>query len=536
MKRYLKLSFWEIFAASTALIFAIPILLIFISLFLGFNDNFEHIYEVVLLEYSLNSLYLVTGVSFMVAIIGILTAWLVTYYDFFGKNFYAWALILPLAIPPYILAYVFTEIFEYSGSLNSVLTALNLNSGDNINPNIRSLPGAIVVFGFSLYPYVYLICRVALLNIAKPMIDASRVMGQTQVQTFFKVTLPIIRPAVFAGLALVAMETLSDFGAVQHFAIPTFTTGIFRTWLGMYDLTTAMQLASMLLLVIMVFLFCERQLRTKQRYSSATQKIEPLSKTKLEGLHNLGASFFCLTPILIGFIVPVLELISWTIEIDNFFSSKFITASFNPLVLAVIAAFLVTLIALILNFNARINVKRSSEEINNFLSMGYAIPGLILAIGITQLLTYLDFILYSTGILLTGSIFGLIFAYIIKSYALSNNVLQSGYKQFSTELDDSARTLGTSKFNLLSKVHVPLLRAGLLTSFLLVISEVVKELPATLILRPFNFDTLAVNVYLLASEERMYEAAFPALFIILIGLIPIYFLSKMIQEANKSNE
>jgi iron(III) transport system permease protein len=222
--------------------------------------------------------------------------------------------------------------------------------------------------------------------------------------------------------------------------------------------------------------------------------------------------------------------------VDNFFSSKFITASFNTLVLAVIAAFLVTLIALILNFNARINVKRSSEEINNFLSMGYAIPGLILAIGITQLLTYLDFILYSTGILLTGSIFGLIFAYIIKSYALSNNVLQSGYKQFSTELDDSARTLGTSKFNLLSKVHVPLLRAGLLTSFLLVISEVVKELPATLILRPFNFDTLAVNVYLLASEERMYEAAFPALFIILIGLIPIYFLSKMIQEANKSNE
>ena len=204
--------------------------------------------------------------------------------------------------------------------------------------------------------------------------------------------------------------------------------------------------------------------------------------------------------------------------------------------LAFIAGSVTSVVALILNFNARTDTKRSSEEINNFVSMGYAVPGLILAIGITQLLTYIDYILFSTGLIVTGSLLGLIFAYVIKSYALSNNVIQSSYKQFSTDIDDSARTLGSNKRKLLFNIHVPLLKTGLLTSFLLVVSEVVKELPATLILRPFNFDTLAVNVYLLASEERMYEAAFPALFIILIGLIPIYFLSKMIDHSRNVNE
>ena len=200
------------------------------------------------------------------------------------------------------------------------------------------------------------------------------------------------------------------------------------------------------------------------------------------------------------------------------------------------AALITSVIGLVLNFNARIENKKSSEEINNFVAMGYAVPGLILAIGITQFLTYIDFILFNTGIIITGSLLGLIFAYVIKSYALSNNVIQSSYKQFSIDLDDSAKTLGSTKRNILLNIHVPLLKTGLITSFLLVVSEVVKELPATLILRPFNFDTLAVNVYLLASEERMYEAAFPALFIIFIGLIPIYFLSKMIDHSRIVNE
>lgn len=536
MKKLFKLNPWEIFAALIAAIFAIPILLIFISLLAGFNENFIHIYNVVLYEYSVNSLYLVLGVSVLVIIIGVISAWLVTNYEFFGKKIFTWALILPLAIPPYILAYVFTEIFEYSGPANSILRSLNLVSEDYVLPNIRSLTGAILVFSFTLYPYVYLITRVALMNVVKPMLDASRILGLTKIQTFIKVILPIIRPAILAGAALVVMETLSDFGAVQHFAIPTFTTGIFRTWLGMYDLITAMQLASILLIVVCVVLYFERYQRSKQKFAAAGVKSEPLSIIKLNGWKNLLATLFCFIPVFIGFIMPVIELIRWAIAIDNNFSNNFISASFNTLFLAVLAALITSVIGLVLNFNARIENKKSSEEINNFVAMGYAVPGLILAIGITQFLTYIDFILFNTGIIITGSLLGLIFAYVIKSYALSNNVIQSSYKQFSVDLDDSAKTLGSTKRNILLNIHVPLLKTGLITSFLLVVSEVVKELPATLILRPFNFDTLAVNVYLLASEERMYEAAFPALFIIFIGLIPIYFLSKMIDHSRIVNE
>ena len=535
MANNFKVNSLQIFAIAIAIIFVIPIFLIFSSLFSGFNDNFDHLYNFVLYEYSLNSLILVLGVSLIVVVLGVLSAWLVSNYNFWGKSIFTWALILPLAIPPYILAYVFTEIFDYSGTVNTTLRSLNLVPDDYAVPTIRSLSGAIIVFGFTLYPYVYLITRVALLNISKPMLDSARTLGLTKAQTFFKVTLPLIRPAIFAGLALVAMETLSDFGAVQHFAIPTFTTGIFRTWLGMYDLTTAMQLASMLLLVVFIILYIEKWQRGNQRYSLSSARSEPNKEVKLYGFQNFMATLFCLLPITIGFILPVQELLSWSLELENNVSTKFVSATFNTLSLATFAGVLTSLVALILNFNVRISKTNTSENINSTISLGYAVPGLILAIGITQLLTYLDYIFFNFGIIITGSLAGLIFAYVIKSYALSNNVIHSNYKQFSLNIDDAARTLGSNKYNLLSKIHIPLMKTALLTSFLLVVSEVVKELPATLILRPFNFDTLAVNVYLLASEERMYEAALPALLIIFIGLIPIYFLSKMIQ-ASKNHE
>ena len=533
--KLLNLNFWNVFIYTIALFFAIPIGLIFLSLFYGFNENFEHIYEVVLLEYSINSLILVTGVSLVVLIIGVITALLVTSFKFTGSKIFEWALILPLAIPPYLLAFVMTEIFEYSGSGNLILRSLNLISDDSSLPSIRSLTGAILIFGFALYPYVYLITRVALMNISKPILDSARVLGTNKLNTYVKIVLPLIRPAIFAGLALVCMETLSDFGAVEHFAIPTFTTGIFRTWLGMYDLATAMQLASILLFVIIFFIFLERKQRSNVQFSLASDTKELEKVESLKGLKNFSASFFCFVPILVGFIIPVLEIISWSIEIKNVFSTKFISASINTMLLAVAAGIITTIIGIIFNFNIRIYSSKNAQIFNNFISTGYGIPGLILAIGITQFLTYFDLILIDTGIVITGSLFGLIFAYVIKSYALSSNVLESNYKQLSKSFDDSARTLGSSKYILLKDIHLPLLRTGIFTSVLLVISEVVKELPATLILRPFNFDTLAVTVYTFASEERIYEAAFPSLFIIGIGLIPIFFISKMIKSMRGLN-
>ena len=533
--KLLNFNFWNVFTYFVALIFAIPIVLIFLSLFDGFNENFEHIYEVVLLEYSINSFILVIGVSLVVLLIGVTAALLVTSFNFTGSKIFEWALILPLAIPPYLLAYVMTEIFDYSGSANSILRTLNFISADGSLPSIRSITGAILIFGFALYPYVYLITRVALMNISKPILESARVLGTNKLNSYIKVVLPLIRPAIFAGLALVCMETLSDFGAVQHFAVPTFTTGIFRTWLGMYDLTTAMQLASILLFIIILFIFLERNHRANAQFSSVSDTKEEVELESLSGLKNFLASLFCLVPILAGFIIPVLEIISWSIEIEDIFSAKFISASLNTMLLAVVAGIITTIIGIIFNFNIRIYSSKNARLVNNFISSGYGIPGLILAIGITQFLTLFDLMLVDTGIVITGSIIGLIFAYVIKSYALTNNVLESNYKQFSKSLDDSARTLGSSKYILLRDIHLPLLRTGIFTSVLLVISEVVKELPATLILRPFNFDTLAVTVYTFASEERIYEAAFPSLFIIGIGLIPIYFISNMIKSMRGLN-
>ena len=533
--RIINHKFWNIFTIFIAIIFAIPILIVFLSLFFGFNDNFYHIYDVVLLEYSTNSLLLVLGVSILVLFIGVITALLVTFYKFSGRRIFEWALILPLAIPPYLLAYVMTEIFEYSGTANTFLRSLNLISNDSALPTVRSLPGAIIIFAFALYPYVYLIIRVALMSISKPILDSVRVLGTSKLKSFTRIILPLIRPAIFASLAIVGMETLSDFGAVQHFAIPTFTTGIFRTWLGMYDLATAMQLASILLLVIFLFLIIERHQRANAQYSLINDSKEVIELEALGGIKNILASLFCLIPILVGFVIPLIEIISWFVEIENIFSSKFLNASFNTMLLAILAGTITTIIAISFNFNLRIYNSKLMKFINNFISTGYGVPGLVLAIGITQFLTYFDFIFLGTGIVITGSLFGLIFAYVIRSYALSNNVLENNYKQFSKSLDDAARTLGSSKYNLLKNIHFPLLKTGILASILLVISEVVKELPATLILRPFNFDTLAVTVYLFASEERVYEAAYPSLMIILIGLIPIYFISNMIRTTRKQN-
>jgi len=524
----LKINFWSFFAFLSGLLFLTPLLLIFFSIFEGFNDNFTHIYNVVLLEYSVNSLILLLGVSFFVLIIGLATAWLTTKYEFPGKKVLEWALILPLAIPPYILAYVFTELFDYSGSGTYFLQSLNIITEGNVI-NIRTIIGAILVFSFSLYPYVYLISRTSMLNISTSILESAQVLGTNKLRLFFKVILPLLRPAILAGLALVAMETLADFGAVQHFAIPTFTTGIFRTWLGMYDLTTAMQLASMLLFIIFIFLFLERKERENQRQSLVSDGLSAPTIIKLTGIKGLVVSFICFIPVLIGFFIPVIELISWTLEVPYELTQKFISASINTITLGLVAGVLTTIMSLVLNFNSRITANKFNNELNHLISLGYGIPGLILAIGITQMLIYFDAITAPIGFIFTGSIVGLVLAYMIKSYALSNNVIQSSYKQFSTSIDDSARILGKNKFTIMRRVHVPLLSTGLITSLLLVISEVVKELPATLILRPFNFDTLSVTIYILASEERMYEAALPSLLIIMIGLIPIYFISRMIK-------
>jgi iron(III) transport system permease protein len=529
-----RFSIWRLLPFAVLIIFTAPLLIVLSTLFGGYSENWFHLYEFVLTDYIISSGILVIGVSVLVLVLGTVTAWTVTTYNFKGKKVFEWALILPLAIPPYILAYTFTGLFDPFGDANNLFRSLfNFEDSVVLFPNVRNIYGAIVVFAFTLYPYVYLVSRSAFINQSKSMKEAARLLGLNQFQVFYRLALPLIRPAAIGGMMLVIMETLSDFGAVDHFAIQTFTTGIFRTWYGLYDLQTAMQLASLLLLTVGVFYMVERSSRGDGIYTSNNSTFSPNEEINLKGIKSLVAFLICFIPIFIGFILPILELGLWAYEVNlNFFNYKFIENSINTLTLSFITGLICAALALIINFSIRYKPGVLVSRFSALLSIGYAVPGLILAVGMVQLLVYFDNLVFSAfDIVLTGSLFGLVLAYVIKTYALANSSIESGYERISYSLDDSSKLLGSTGWNMLGNIHMPLLKTSILTSVLLVMSDVVKELPATLILRPFNFETLAVSTYIYASEERMLQAAAPAIAIVLIGLIPIVLLSKMIRSS-----
>ena len=532
------LSPWTLLSLLIFCIFASPILIVLASLFGEYSDNWIHLYKYVLGGYVYNSFLLIIGVSTISLFLGIGTAWLTSNYNFFGKNFFDWALILPLAVPPYILAYTFTGLFDSYGTANNLIREIfSLNSEYIFFPNVRNIYGAIIVFSFTLYPYIYLATRIAFINQSRSLREVGETLGFSKFGVFFKLVLPMIRPAIIGGLMLVIMETLSDFGAVEHFAIQTFTTGIFRTWYGMYDLQTAMQLSSLLLIFITFFLVLERYSRNNIFYTSGSPTYGKIENKTLTGRKNILSFLFCLTPLSIGFILPISELTNWALNYKlDFFEANFIKNSFNTIYLALLAAIFCTFVALIINFSGRIQKTKFFGFLSSALALGYALPGIILAIGIMQLFIFLDNNLSFLNFVFTGSILGLLVAYVIKAYAMSNTSIESGYIRISPYMEDVAKTLRASNFKILTQIHLPLLKTSFLTSIVLVISEVIKELPATLILRPFNFDTLAVSTYIYASEERMYEAAAPAIAIVLVGLIPIYFLTKTIRSSRPGKE
>ncbi len=534
IKGYLLGIFWKSVPAVLLLIFLAPLGFVLLSLFGEFGDNWNHLINYVLPNYVFNSIYLVLGVSALSLILGVGTAWFITNYDFSLRGWFEWAIILPLAVPPYILAYTFTGLFDSYGSANELIRIIfNLENNFVIFPNVRNIYGAIVVFSFTLYPYVYLTTRMAFLNQSRSLMEAGKLLGLNNQSLFFKLAIPMVRPAIIAGLALVIMETLSDFGAVEHFAVQTFTTGIFRTWFGMYDLNTAMQLSSMLLIFVTFFIFLERHERTKMSFSYSSSTFKKTKITKLTGLKNVFAFLFCLIPLLIGFVLPIVELTNWALFFpsENFLSKNILNSFLNTIFLGILAGIFCTFFAFYINFLKRFDKGYLLKTSSQFLSLGYALPGLVLAVGIIEFFAFLDnnFLKHFLDVFLVGSVLGLILAYMIKSYALANNTIESGFSRLSSSIDDVSLTLSKSKFEIFFKVHMPLMKTSILTSLILVVSEVIKELPATLILRPFNFDTLAVTTYVYAAEERMYEAASPAMMIVLIGLVPIFFLSKTIR-------
>ncbi|MEM6869414.1 MAG: iron ABC transporter permease [Cyanobacteria bacterium P01_C01_bin.121] len=536
---------WAIATWIVAILVCLPVFIVLGSIFASTGDVWAHLAETVLAKYITNSLMLMVGVSIGVLAIGVSTAWLVTMCQFWGVRVFEWALLLPLAAPAYLLAYTYTEWLEYYGPIQTGLrTFFGWESAtDYWFPNVRSLWGAIAMFTLTLYPYVYMLARVAFLEQSICTLEASRSLGCSPWRSFSKIALPLARPAIMAGLSLALMETLNDFGTVQYFSVVTFTTGIYRTWFGMGERIAAAQLSAMLMLFILGLILLERWSRRQAKYYQANNSMQAPTAYQLHGIRSVGAFFACLLPITFGLLIPgglLLRMVSknWETALGN----RFVELSGNSLTLAGLTAAIALVLSLVLAYGQRLNGNRSIRFGVRLAAMGYGVPGAVIAVGILIPVTRLDNAIAnwakamfntSPGLLISGTITALIFAYLVRFLAVALSSVESGLGKIRPNLDDASRSLGYSPTETLTKIHTPLMTSSLLTALMLVFVDVMKELPATLVMRPFNFDTLAVRVYQYASDERLREAAAPALTILLVGLLPVIVLSWQISRSRQ---
>ncbi len=526
-----------------ALLVGVPILGVLSNLFIGDPagdagaEIFSHLWSTVLAEYVGNSIAIVAIVMVLTAVMGIGCAWLVAAFEFPGKRLFEWALILPLAMPAYVVAYAYTDFLQYAGPLQSALREMfDWGRGDYWFPDIRSLEGAGVLFAFVLYPYVYLLVRNTFLERSPRMWDAARTLGAGPWTTFFKVSLPLARPAAVAGIALALMETLADYGTVAYFGIPTLTTGIYKSWYAFSDRTAAAQIAGVLLLTVILLMYLEQKSRGRARYYSIGGQAGARAERRLSGRQAFGAVLFCSVPVVLGFILPLLILVRLLMqeEVLNI-SSRYLEWLQNTAILGGVTAVCAIAICLLLAYAARVTRSRVQEVCNRIVSMGYAIPGAVIAVGILIPLSRLDAWAYSNGmkLALTGSVIALIYAYLVRFLAVSYQTVQAGLTKITPSMDASARSLGHGWLSMLFRIHTPLLWRSVVTAGLLVFVDVVKELPATLVIRPFNFDTLAVITYQFAADERLAEAALPAFTIVLIAFIPVLILARTIAKRER---
>ena len=532
---------WHFVVLLVAFLCAVPILTVFSSVFQPASDVWHHLTETVLSDYVLNSLQLIIGVSFGTLTMGITTAWITSVYKFPGRKIFQWLLLLPMALPAYIIAYTYTGMMDFSGPIQTTLRDwFGWSYGDYWFPEIRSMWGATSMLSLVLYPYVYLLARAAFLEQSIVALEASRSLGAGAWKSFFKVALPMARPAIITGLSLVLMETLADYGTVQYFGISTFTTGIFRTWFGLNDSGAAAQLSAVLLIFVLILITLERISRKQAQYFNASNREKRAVRIQLTAGKAWLATFACLMPVLWGFFLPFIQLSQWAIEtFDEMVDSEFFTLTWHSLSLAASAAILALLLALLLAYGQRLQNTRLIYFAVRIASMGYAIPATVIAIGIMLPLAWIDNTLdqwlrdqfdVSSGLLLSGTLFALMFAYMVRFLAVSVGTVEAALGKIKHSMDDAARSLGLKPRQVLMVIHMPLMRRSLLTAVLLVFVDVLKELPATLILRPFNFNTLAVRAYELASDERLADASTAALSIVIAGIIPVILLSLSINK------
>ncbi len=537
----MKFNSWYLISLIISFIVLIPIITVFSSFFENTSNYYEILKNTFLKEYIYNSSILLISVLFLTFLMGTGTAYLVSFYRFPGSEFFKWALILSFAVPPYIYAYSLTAFFENYGTAFTIMK--NLFGEGNYNKNIPKFDGmlgAILSISFSLYAYVYILARASFLYQSQNLIDLGKNLGFTKLKSFYKIILPTARPAIVAGLSLVAMETLAEFGAVDFFSINTLTTGIYNSWIAFDDLAFANRISFFLLIFIFVLFVLENFSRRKAKYHlNSKGGFKKKEKIKLFGGKAFLASTICFFIFFISFLFPLTQMMYWTIKFpENLFDLQLIDLILNTFYLVTLSSFVLIIFSLISNYGNRV----SKNKLLNFLSTlsisGYAIPGVILAIAFITFIAWFDnSIIKSLGFIsikkiFIGSIFGLVLVYFVRFYSLAFNGIKSGYEKINMSVDESAYLLGYSKKKTFTNIHIPFLRNSLLFIFILISLEIIRELPITLILRPFNFETFATTAYISASEDLLEAAAVPSLFLILIASLFIIVTSKYILREN----
>lgn len=510
----------------------------------GTGETWAHLSATVLPEYVANSVWLALGVGLGVMVVGVSTAWLTAMHDFPGRRFFEWALVLPMAVPAYVLAYVYTDLLQFVGPVQTWLRETFVwEKADYWFPDVRTRGGAMAMFTLVLYPYVYLLARTAFLEKAGGVLEAARTLGLGPWRAFFKVSLPLARPAIAAGVALALMETLADYGTVAYFAVNTFTTGIYRAWFSLGDRVAAAQLAAMLLGTVLLLVTLERWSRGRARYHNTSGRHRSPGGYRLSGGAGLAAMMVCALPLILGFLLPAGLLLKLALtEGDAQFGARFFLLARNSFVLAGLTALLAVLLALMLAYGARLSGTLLSRGLNRVVGLGYAVPGSVIAVGVLIPVTRVDHWLsaqwqawfgQNPGLLLTGGIAALVFAYLVRFLSVALQTVEASLAKIKLSMDDAARSLGLNQNQTLWQVHRPLLKGSLLTAGLLVFVDVMKELPATLVMRPFNFDTLATQTFTLAADERLAEASTAALAIVVVGLLPLIALSRQIARGQQ---
>lgn len=535
---------WTATATLIALALSLPVLVVAVGAFAATGETWSHLAGTVLPEYVRNSVLLVLGSGALALGIGTATAWLVATCDFPGRRLFEWALILPLSVPAYIAAYTYAGIFDVTGPAQRILRALVPGWSERIfYLDVMRFETVLVIFALVLYPYVYLIARTSFLGQSRTALEASRSLGQGGWSAFFRIALPLARPALAAGLTLVAMEVLNDYGAVAYYGVPTFTTGIFRSWLALGDLDAAIRLAALLMLIVLCVLGLERVLRRGKRVEEGSGSHRPLRRYQLGGTRAVAAMAACLLPLLLGFILPVAQLAYWAVlTAGEVVDLRFLRLVANTFLLAVGGAFICVLLALILAYTTRLYRTYYMRAVARTAVLGYSIPGAVIAVGILVSFGWIDRHLaallqqttgVSMGLLLSGSLTALLFAYAVRFLAVALLPIEAGFERQCRNLDEASRSLGIPPFATLRRVALPLMRSTLLGAVILVFVDVLKEIPLTLVLRPFNFDTLATKAYQLATDEQLAQSANAALVVIATGLIPIIWLNRLLAGSRR---